>query len=297
MQKIKEFFYKKRKADFKILAVILVFSVIFGSLTFLDNISIEVEEITLKNLKIPKTFNGYKIAHISDFHNRENKVFLEKIVITLKENNPDIIFLTGDMVDELRTNTKVALSLIKKLTEIAPVYYVFGNHESDVEKHYPVLFIDYINKLENMGVVIMNNNKISVSNPKGDKINIYGLDELYSYTGDYSLLPSVADSFLSEFEINNNEYNVLLAHHPEQIDTYTKYGFDLVFSGHAHGGQIIIFGKGIIAPNQGLFPEYTSGMYLKDDTRLIVSRGLGNSRFPFRIFNKPHIIIAELKSI
>jgi predicted MPP superfamily phosphohydrolase len=95
--------------------------------------------------------------------------------------------------------------------------------------------------------------------------------------------------------ISEEEFTLLLSHRPEMFDTYVEKDVDLVFSGHAHGGQFRIpFVGGVFAPNQGLFPKYDSGIYSEGNTTMVVSRGIGNSAFPFRINNRPEVILVEL---
>ena len=171
-----------------------------------------------------------------------------------------------------------------------------GNHEIHFSRMYVEEYNEYINSIEKLGVNILLNEQVEIQNKNKEHINLFGIDELYNYSGDYTLFGEVIDSLVQNFRIPDDEFNILLAHHPEQLETYSDYSFDLVFSGHAHGGQVRIFGQGIIAPNQGVFPEYTSGLYEMNGTQLVVSRGIGNSRFPLRLFNRPHLIITELKT-
>ena len=103
------------------------------------------------------------------------------------------------------------------------------------------------------------------------------------------------DSLCASFNVDKSKFNVLLAHHPEQLEIYSEYNFDLVFSGHAHGGQVRLINIALIAPDQGLFPEFTDGEYKSGDSTLIVSRGIGNSVIPLRIFCRPHLIYLEIK--
>ncbi len=297
MSKVNNFFFKKRKINAKVLVCILVFLAIFTPYVAIDNYSLDIETLSIKSAKIPYEFDGYKIAHISDFHNRESLKFQDKVTTALREAEPDIIVITGDIIDKQRTNTKTALLFAGELTTIAPVYYVRGNHEVTVQRNYPILYTDFINKLEALGVRILNNECVAIQISPSAKINVFGLEELYVSSDYLTNNSAVADNYCRELNVNKEEFNILLAHHPEQFSVYSKYGFDAVFSGHAHGGQFRIFGQGISAPDQGFFPEFTGGLYEQDGTQMILSRGLGNSTFPFRLFNKPHLIIAELKVI
>ena len=131
--------------------------------------------------------------------------------------------------------------------------------------------------------------------PNDEKINIFGIDDPYFHCSSASEIKYATDSLCSFLDIEKNYLNILLAHHPEQLGVYSKYNFDLVFSGHAHGGQGRFFGVGLIAPDQGLFPKYTSGIYEENGTKLVVSRGIGNSIAPVRVFDRPHLIYTIIK--
>lgn len=294
MNKLKEFLFKKRNLSRKSVIILLVISVLCASYITYDNFQLDTEYIEIETDKLSKSFDGFKIAHVSDFHNRENEDFDKKIIASLEEANPNIIVVTGDLVDRTRTNVKVALAFAAKLVTIAPVYYVMGNHEATVQDNYNILFNDMLKKLEAMGVTLLRNEQTKILLPDGANFNIYGLDEQYFYCGPDDIA-DVTAQFCDDFVIKEDEFNILLAHHPEQLPVYSDYDFDLVFSGHAHAGQFRIFGQGILAPDQGFFPEYTSGLYEMGETKLILSRGLGNSIFPFRLFNQSHLIITELK--
>lgn len=117
-----------------------------------------------------------------------------------------------------------------------------------------------------------------------------GIESDVVTTGDY------IESALKDVD-DEETFQVLLSHRPELLSLYSKYGIDLVFSGHAHGGQVRIqFIGGLIAPNQGLLPTYTSGEHIANDTTMIVNRGLGNSLFPLRVFNRPEIVVVTLRT-
>ncbi|HKL42806.1 MAG TPA: metallophosphoesterase, partial [Clostridia bacterium] len=132
-----------------------------------------------------------------------------------------------------------------------------------------------------------------------EKISIHRKDEFIDIIGlkdpDFHTSNDLEDQLMNLSEENN--FQILLSHRPELINLYSKEKIDLIFSGHAHGGQFRLpFIGGIIAPDQGLFPEYTSGLYVKDKSTLIVSRGLGNSIIPLRLFNQPEIIVLTIKN-
>ena len=234
---------------------------------------------------IPAAFEGYKILQVSDLQNkvfgREQKPLLNKI----NASAPDIIVITGDLLDrhEGRTDVESAMEFIHEIINTAPVYFVSGNHE-----HQSGEWETLLGELVDAGVTVLENGK-SIIEKNGETITILGLaDKRVNQHYDkilHTLMAGQEDSF-----------NILLSHRPELFETYVKENIDLAFTGHAHGGQIIIpfLRQGIFAPHQGFFPKYTEGMHEKDGTVMVVSRGLGNSSFPFRIFNRPELIEVTL---
>ena len=251
-----------------------------------DNQALEVNEWTVSDRDIPDTFSGYRIAQISDLHNAEFGEHNEELLSMLAGTAPDIIVLTGDLVDSRRTDVDVAADFAAQAMEIAPVYYVTGNHESRLKRLFPALEA----RLEAAGVTILRGEAVLL-NRDGQQIQLLGVDDITFYTGNWE------DQLPEDLERLKKEglYTVLLSHRPDLLKLYEKAGVDLVFTGHAHGGQIRLpWIGGILAPDQGFFPKYDSGLYTLGETNLMVSRGLGNSLFPFRVNNPPEIVVVEL---
>ncbi len=258
-----------------------------------ENTSLKQTKYLVKSKKLPKSFNGYKIAHISDFHNTNSKRIKEKLIKSLVTIKPGIIVVTGDLIDSRRTNIQSAKKFFSRLTKIAPVYYVLGNHESrlyDVQK--------LINEVQGVGVNVLRNIRVTLTN-QDENVEIWGIDDPAFFVP----LENACDIFKKTDEVlqtivkDNNYYKILLIHRPELLDIYSKHGFDLVFTGHAHGGQICLpLIGGMMAPGQGLLPKYTKGIYKANNTQMVVSRGIGNSKFPFRFNNKPELVIVTLMS-
>ena len=151
--------------------------------------------------------------------------------------------------------------------------------------------------MEAAGVIVLEDVRIEIS-LEGEAITLIGINDP-SYQTDYLFGDSetVMNTKLEELHTENSEFTVLLSHRPELFDTYVDQDIDLVLSGHAHGGQFRLpFIGGLVAPNQGLFPEYDAGIYTEDNTNMLVSRGVGNSIFPFRINNRPEVILIELQA-
>lgn len=255
------------------------------------NTALELNAYTISSNKLPESFSGYRIAHVSDLHNAEfgenNALLLEM----LKEAEPDMIAITGDLVDSYHTDIQVGIEFAQQAAQIAPTYYVTGNHEARISEY------DELEKgLEAAGVVILKNESVELEKD-GEYITLIGVNDP-SFKTDYLFGDSirVMDANLEEISENAGEYTLLLSHRPELFKVYVANDMDLVLSGHAHGGQFRLpFLGGVIAPNQGFFPEYDAGLYVEDDTNMIVSRGLGNSLFPFRVNNRPEVILIELE--
>lgn len=248
------------------------------------NTAIEINTFTITSKKLPETFDGYRIAQVSDLHNAEFGKENEELIKLLEETQPDIIVITGDLVDSRNTNIEIALDFAKQAVKIAPCYYVTGNHEARLSK-------EEYKKLEDglleVGVQVLHGEEVLLEK-EGAVITLLGVDD-----------PSFGtiDDEAVKKQVTADNYTVLISHRPELFQEYCVVGVDLVFTGHAHGGQVRLpFIGGVIAPNQGLFPKYDSGVYKQDGTTMIVSRGLGNSLCPIRINNRPEIIVVELKS-
>lgn len=255
------------------------------------NNSLSVSSYTASNPKIPVNFDGYRIVQLSDIHNKD---FGGRLSEKVKSLSPDIIVITGDLIDSRRTDISVAEKLITELMPVAPVYYITGNHESRIEA-YP----DLRNMLEKNGVEILDGKTVQIEK-NGESISLTGIDDAFFFgSGMLSEREIVFAHKLKELAENKGEgFGILLSHRPELIDIYADCGFDLAFTGHAHGGQIRLpFIGGVLTPNQGFFPEYDAGEFKKDGLTMIVSRGLGNSVFPFRINNRPDIVLCELKGV
>lgn len=281
-----------KKAVLSVVSVILVLSI--GFLIY-GNFYVDVQEIHIFTDKLPDSFHNYLIAHISDYHNRGSSLVDKQIINSLKEEQPDIIVVTGDLIDSKKTNIDTALQFINQVAEIAPVYYVTGNHESNLLRDDEMAFETLLNGVTEAGVNVLRNSSVKIINGSGDSFNLYGIDDPYFYGG-YEQVFQRTEILCNDLNMNNDEFNVLLAHHPETLSVYYKFNIDLVFSGHAHGGQVTLFGKAIMAPDQVYFPPYTEGLYKMVNTQLVLSRGIGYSWLPIRIFCNPHLVYAEFKT-
>ena len=278
----------KKKNAIILVAVSIAFVAIVIWIAW-GNSALMVNEIKITNDKIPQSFEGFRIAQVSDLHNAELGKDNNKLIEKLNECEPDIIVLTGDLIDSNHTNLEVALSFARQAVKIAPCYFVTGNHEAWVGSQYEELKTS----LENAGVTVLQDEAIELN--YGDEcIQLIGLNDPDFSERDSSLSESILETKLSQVNISNG-FTILLSHRPEHFNVYQNKNIDLVLSGHAHGGQFRLpFLGGVIAPNQGLFPKYDAGIYTENGTTMIVSRGIGNSIIPVRINNRPEIIIIEL---
>ncbi|PSL34381.1 hypothetical protein B0H99_109109 [Planomicrobium soli] len=268
--------------------ILLLALVIFAcGFVWVNNKWVQTTEYTVASDKLPEAFEGTKIVQISDLHNAtfgKNQSFLIKKV---KAAKPDAIFLTGDLVDSNRYDLQESLTLVEALVKMSTVYFVIGNHEVATNE------ISQITEaLEKRGVIVLMNETIEWEQD-GDVIQIAGLnDPLLSNT---LLEEDYIRQAIEEAELTD-AFTLMLSHRPEVFNVYVEDAIDVVFSGHAHGGQIRIPGiGGVLAPGQGWFPEMTKGVFKKQGTQLVLSRGLGNSGFPLRVFNLPEIVVVTLE--
>ncbi len=283
----------KTKKKFIVLAAIVAMLTLLIIWIAYGNTDLEIYKYNVKSEDIPSEFDNFRIVQISDLHNAEFGENNEKLLLMLKQADADIIAITGDMIDSRNTDIDVAISFAQKAVNIAPVYYVNGNHESRVPEEYEKLK----QGLTDAGVTILENSSADIT--IGDEaITLIGINDptFRMEFVDDTMEQNIAHQLVNVISDNDN-YKVLLAHRPEYFDVYAG-NVDLVLSGHAHGGQFRIpFIGGLVAPGQGFFPEYYEGSHIKENTEMIVSRGIGNSIIPFRINNKPEIIVAELTKI
>jgi uncharacterized protein len=257
-----------------------------------DNGRLSVTEYTLSDTRIPESFNGLKIVQISDVHDAEFGGEQAELIEAIRRENPDYIFLTGDFIDSNRYDPDRSMAMIPALTGMAEVFYVTGNHEVAINE------VDEITSaLSEAGVHVLRNQAMTVRS--GDSsIAIAGIDDPLSGVGTEG-----EDAFTrnaieqATAEVPEGMFTMLLAHRPELFGTYANMEIPLVFSGHAHGGQVRIpFVGGLNSPGQGWFPELTSGIHSQGGTQLVISRGLGNSQIPLRLLNTPEIVSVTLQS-
>ena len=281
---------KPNKKTVLIVSVLVILCL--GIWTLWGNIALEVNEYEIVSDRIPEAFAGFRIAQVSDLHNKDFGEGYGQLLTLLSQINPDIIVVTGDLIDSRQTDLDIALEFAWQADKIARVYYVSGNHEARVSE-----YEDLKTGLVKAGVVILENQIVQITR-EGETITLMGIDDP-SFQEDYLFgdSESVARQAIEDLKNESDGYTVLLSHRPELFDLYVDTGMDLVFSGHAHGGQFRLpFVGGLVAPNQGFFPKYDAGQFTEENTTMIVSRGVGNSIIPIRFNNRPEIVIVKLKT-
>ena len=279
---------KPNKKTILIVPVLVILGL--GIWTLWGNTALEVNEYEIVSDRIPEAFSGFRIAQVSDLHNKDFGEGYGQLLTLLSQINPDIIVVTGDLIDSRETDLEVALEFAWQAGKIARVYYVSGNHEARVPE-----YEDLKTGLVKAGVVILENQKVQITRD-GESLTLMGIDDP-SFQEDYLFgdSESVARQAIENLQNESDGYTILLSHRPELFDLYVETEMDLVFSGHAHGGQFRLpFIGGLVAPNQGFFPKYDAGHFKEENTTMIVSRGVGNSIIPIRINNRPEIIVARL---
>lgn len=269
-----------KKKIFKIVKVLIIaFLVAYIVIGFMQN-DLSVSKYTYTNAALPEEFDGYTIVLISDLHHENFGDNQSELIDEVKKVNPDMIALTGDIVDEEHDSLESVENLLAGISTLAPTYFVAGNHElcKDTVVQYGALkelFDIYgVTRLENDGVEIKQGE---------DSINIYGLDYADKYIED--ILP----------QANEGDFDILLYHSSNVFDKINSFGYDIVLAGHLHGGAIRLPIVGGVINNAGsLFPKYDSGVFVENGSTMFVSRGLGNSVIP-RFYNSPELVVITLK--
>lgn len=275
----------------KIFSLFLAYNIAFARFLYQSNKRITVTKREIELERLPKEFDGFTIAHVSDYHNAFFGVRARKLLKKIKSIDADVIFFTGDLIDRRTPNLRRAKMFIQRLSQIGPVYFVTGNHEINYKgfgKLYDAIGGSSFRNVSMHDTTLEHN---------GARIHLLGMNDVWFYSETESM--EMYYNFYEQLTKKVNGapgFKILLSHRPELLSMYHEHDIDLVFSGHAHGGQFRVpIIKGLYAPHQGIFPKYTEGVYRKGRTQLHVSRGLGNSRFPYRLFNRPEIIKVTLR--
>ena len=271
----------KRKKRFAALIVILLLAALTPPFLYWQNNSLTVSRYDYVSGEVPPGLDGYRIVQLSDLQDKCFGVDQTPLLERTAALEPDLIVLTGDMVDYNKFTMEPTLALMRGVVEIAPCYYVTGNHESAFDT---VKLREILTAIANCGVTVLEDQYVWIEKD-GGRFCLFGL-------ADDHVLRWNWQKYLPEEDC----LCLMLAHRPERLDRYAEADVDLVFSGHAHGGQVRLpFLGGLYAPGQGWFPKLYEGMHERNGTTMLISRGLGNSTFPIRLFNRPEIVELTLR--
>lgn len=252
---------------------IVIFIALVAVFCYLSNNLLTLSRYKISDERIK---GSVRIVQLSDLHGKSFGKNNSRLIKKVAAQTPDIIAITGDIIHKYREkDISCAHELVRNLSEIAPVLYVSGNHEMRSVKYRTLK-----RALEEAGATVLDDECVQICG-----LNVCGVNCASIKSGKYFSLPTQG-------------YNVLLAHLPQYISRYSAAGYDLALCGHAHGGQwrIPVFKQGFYSPGQGLFPKYTSGVHCCGNMKEIISRGLGNSECPLRLFNRPEIVVATIEN-
>ena len=261
-------------------------------------VTFKVTHYDIRSDKLKELEHERKVVFLSDLHNNRYGKNNEKLLSAIKEQNPDLILIGGDMlVGKSNVSSKVAEDFVSKLTEICPIYYANGNHEQrmKVYSEYGTTFHEYKNILESSGVTFIENECVDVSWDRC-QVKIYGLEIPVGYYKKFKKQTLPVDVVEEQIgEPKTDCYNILLAHNPTYGDTYLEWGADLVLAGHFHGGVVRIPKLGgIITPQWHVFPKYSGEMTQRNGKSIIVSKGLGTHTIRVRFLNPAEVVVLHI---
>lgn len=272
----------------KLIKTVLIVGALFLVLAFAFDQRLKIVHYEIQN---EKSDSKMRIAFVSDLHSCKYGENMSVLIENIRAQNPDMVLFGGDIFDNNKITDDNAIVALETLGEEFNCYYVSGNHEVRGGK------LDYYKEIvENCNVKVLDgiSSGMAVSYVNGSP-DIYGFDDLLAYENIEAQLEDMENA-VDNYRFEDS-FNILLIHRPEYIEHYEKLGFDLVLSGHAHGGQwrLPFVLNGLYAPGEGLFPKYAGGFYEVNETALIVSRGLARESTPIpRIFNRPELVIIDI---
>lgn len=260
-----------------------------------DKQPFDITQLQHANRLMPKALDGFQIAHVSDLHDRRFPGGPERLAAVIRAESPDIIAVTGDLIDRHHPDIAAAMGFMRLAVTIAPVYYVTGNHEHMSGQNEPLK-----EQLAEAGVHILDDASETIERAGGSFV-IAGLCDPACFNrrsnGANKTVLAEREAALRRLAPSGQAFFLLLSHKPELMPLYACCGVSLALCGHAHGGQVRLFGiQGLYAPSQGIFPKYTGGEYQSGDTVMIVSRGLGGRFTRLRVFNRPEVVMVTLKA-
>lgn len=249
------------------------------------------EKINIENL--PQEFVGKRILHITDLHNsrfgRMNVVLAEKV----KKLSPDYIFVSGDCLDRFSKSGSAFIELLKNLGGKYPVFYSLGNHDVVVRRGAPEKYDEFYSAICALGVTVLDNERVTLVENR-EKIYLYGVSAIRNEEGAVKLTKDIIKQKVGKCPCDAPVF--LISHEGHLFDEFAKWGADLTFSGHIHGGivRIPILG-GVFGDNGKLFPKYTRGVYEKNGKFMNLSTGLGYTKFKFRFLNTPEMSLVTIE--
>lgn len=265
--------------------VYLLIAALLGVFVWWNNCALSISRVEIR----AGVEEEMRILHLSDLHGARFGWEQGRITEYAEELAPDVIVLTGDFVDA-QHDERAALVLIERLALIAPVYCVTGNHEELERRAGTGTYERLLEAVEGMeNASFLRGETILLEGG----ISLTGADDI-PFSGGMSGYPAYIEGLGEKAE---GAFRVLLAHRPEMFEAYAGAGFDLTLTGHAHGGQIRLPTLcGLAAPGQGILPEYDAGLFEYENGEMMyVNRGLGNSVFPIRVFNRPEMTLIEIR--
>lgn len=278
--------------------ILIIFIILIAVEIIVSYKCLTVTDYKIRSSKIKEST---KIVLISDLHNNQFGKANKRLADKIRKQDPDLILLDGDILNEDGKDAQTAVNLVKRLTKIAPVYYALGNHENVYKKHKDK---NLCQELEEAGARVVDKDYEDLT-VKNNKIRIGGLYEYaFAVDGEGNMskkdIPSKVRNFLTDFE-DTDAFKIMLSHRPDSFifgQAADTWNIDLVTSGHAHGGQVRIPGKGgLYGADQGWFPKYVDGIHhFKTVKNMIITRGLGSDKEKLpRFHNIPEIVVIHLE--
>lgn len=278
--------------------VILILAVCV--ISWIENRKLTITSYPVASAKIPESFDGCRIVVLADLHNAVFGERNERLLQAIRQQKPDYIILAGDMlVGKQGASTAVPAELLQELSKLAPVYYGMGNHEMRIARkpeEYGSMWEDYKNRL-GTSVIWLVDKSVMLTRGK-EQIALYGLDLDPIYYKRFKKHP-MKETYLKQKlgASDANRYDILIAHNPNYFPEYAAWGADLVLSGHIHGGMIRLPGLGgCLSPMFHIFPKYDRGWYQEGNSVMLLSGGLGNHTFKFRVHNLPELLVVTLQT-
>lgn len=270
-------------------------------LFFLIVMVIDTNRFVVKEYKLvtDKVKHRHKFVILADLHGKEYGNGNKKLLKAIEEQNPTGILIAGDMLTaKSGKEFQHVLAFLGALSEKYPIFYGNGNHEYRLKKYpetYGTMAKEYNEGLKNRDIFPLCNESTIVDD---ENMAIYGLElgrEYYKRGKKTPMESQYMDDMLGK--VDKSRYNILLAHNPDYLKQYAKWGADLVISGHVHGGIMRLpFLGGIIAPSFKIFPKYSGGLYEEGESKMILSTGLGSHTIPVRVFNPAQLVVLEIDS-